>query len=244
MTRPAPEVVFLDIDDTLFATSDFASEARAAAVDAMLARGLNAGRTLVLEELAGVVEEFGSNDNHHYDRLLKRLPGSATRDANTDLLVVAGVIAYHNAKWRELRILDSAEELLTDLKQCGIRLGIITAGLARKQMEKILRLGLDRFIDAPLIFITDSVGVAKTNPLLYRRCAEAAGVAPERAMHVGDHPLRDVDSANRAGLTTVWRRGGRHAATEPPTPPHHVIEDIAELRDLLRDEYGFALPKA
>lgn len=241
MTRPAPEVVFLDIDDTLFDTSAFVSKARAAAVDAMLARGLDAGRALVLEELAGVVAEFGSNDDKHYDRLLQRLPPSATRDTNRDLLVVAGVIAYHNAKWRELEIPVAAGELLRDLKDCGVRLGIVTAGLARKQMEKILRLGLDRYVDAPLIFITDRVGIAKSNPLLYRRCAEAAGVAPERAMHVGDHPLRDVDAANRAGLTTVWRRGGRHATTEPPTPPHHVIDEITDLRGLLRTEYGFPL---
>lgn len=241
MSRPAPEVVFLDIDDTLFDTSSFVSKARAAAVDAMLARGLNAGRTLVLEELAGVVEEFGSNDDRHYDRLLQRLPSSATRDTNRDLLVTAGVIAYHNAKWRELEIPLGAEQLLRDLKDCGVRLGIITAGLARKQMEKILRLGLDRFVDAPLIFITDRVGIAKTNPLLYSRCAEAAGAAPERAMHVGDHPLRDIDAANRAGLTTVWRRGGRHAATEPPTPPHHVIDEITDLRGVLKTEYGFPL---
>ena len=243
MTRPAPEVVFLDIDDTLFGTSDFVARARAAAVDAMLARGLNAGRTLVMEELAGVVAEFGSNDDRHYDRLLLRLPTSATRETNRDLLVVAGVIAYHNAKWEHLRIAEGADALLRDLKLAGIRLGVITSGLARKQMEKLLRLGLDRWIDPPLIYITDSVGIAKSNPLLYSRCAEKSGVAPERAMHVGDHPLHDIDSANRAGLTTVWRRGGRHATVEPPTPPHHVIDEITDLRGLLRGEYGVDLPE-
>ena len=242
MTRPAPEVVFLDIDDTLFGTTGFVAKARSAAVDAMLARGLEADRALVLEELAGVVAEFGSNDDRHYDRLLQRLPASATRETNRDLLVVAGVIAYHNAKWEHLRIAEGADVLLRDLKAAGIRLGIITAGLARKQMEKLLRLGLDRYIDPPLIYITDQVGIAKSNPLLYRRCAERAGVAPERAMHVGDHPLHDVESAGRAGLTTVWRRGGRHGAVPPAIPAHHEIDDITDLRALLREVYGVPLP--
>ena len=241
MSRPAPEVVFLDIDDTLYGTSDFAGRARAAAVEAMIQHGVDASPETVLAELAGVVAEFGSNDDRHYDRLLKRLPEAATRGINRDLVVVAGVIAYHNAKWRELSISAQDEEVLTALSAAGLRLGIITAGLARKQMEKILRLGLDRHVDQRLIFITDSVGIAKTNPLLYRRCAEEAGVAPERAMHVGDHPQRDIECAAQAGLTTVWVRRGRHAAVEPATPADHEVKDLAGLREVLRDAYGLDL---
>ena len=83
MSPASPElkVIFLDIDDTLFGTTDFVQEARTKAVEAMIERGLKAEVAPVLQELAEVVAEFGSNDDHHYNRLLKRLPDAATAGA-------------------------------------------------------------------------------------------------------------------------------------------------------------------
>lgn len=235
------QVIFLDIDDTLFGTTGFVQGARRAAVNAMIARGLRTDTDQALAALAEVVAEFGSNDDHHYDRLLQRLPPEACEGVNHDLLVVAGVIAYHNEKWEHLRLHEQAEELLRELAAADLRLGIISAGLRRKQMEKILRLGVDRYLDPSLLFITDAVGIAKSNPLLYRRCAEATGCPLSSIMHVGDHPYSDIDPANAAGLQTVWVRQGKHAVNRPLTEPTHTVDDLAGLHVLLRDAYGLPL---
>lgn len=235
------QVIFLDIDDTLFGTTGFVQGARRAAVEAMIARGLQCEPEQALAALAEVVAEFGSNDDHHYDRLMQRLPPTATAEVNHDLLVVAGVIAYHNEKWEHLRLHEQAEVLLRELAATDLRLGIISAGLRRKQMEKILRLGVDRFLDPALLFITDAVGIAKSNPLLYRRCAEATGSPLGSVMHVGDHPYSDIDPANAAGLQTVWVRQGKHAVNQPKTEPTHTVDDLAGLHALLRDVYGLPL---
>lgn len=233
------KVLFLDIDDTLFGTTDFVQKARAAAVDAMIERGLRADKDRVLQSLAAVVSEFGSNDDHHYNRLLQRMPASCTAGANHDLLVGAGVIAYHNTKWQELRIKPEAEELLRDLAATPLRLGVISAGLVHKQVEKVLRLGIDRFLDKELLFITHAVGIAKSNPRLYERCVERTGAEPGQVMHVGDHPYHDVDAANAAGLKTVWLRGnGKYSTLLPRSEPNHVIDEFVELRQLLRESYA------
>jgi len=236
---PDLKVLFLDIDDTLFGTTDFVHKARTAAVAAMIERGLDAEQGQVLQSLAEVVAEFGSNDDHHYNRLLQRLPASCVAGANHDLLVGAGVIAYHNTKWQELRIKPEAEDLLRALAATPLRLGIISAGLVHKQVEKILRLGIDRFLDKELLFITHAVGIAKSNPRLYERCVERAGVEADHVMHVGDHPYHDVDTANAAGLRTVWLRGtGKYSALLPHSKPTHVIDEFVELRHLLRESYA------
>ncbi len=237
------DAVFWDIDDTMFTTTAFAKRARERAIAAMIERGLDHPADQVLAELQAVVEEFGSNDDRHYDRLLKRLPRKAVAGTNADLLVVAGVIAYHETKWEELRLSVDTARLLADLQKAGVKLGVITAGLTRKQMEKILRLGMDRFIDPGLIFITDQVGVAKSNPLLYRTAAKVAKVKPERAMHVGDHPQRDMESAKLAGMKVAWHRGSGKYSKLPPQPaPDHVIDAVEELRPILVKEYGIAIP--
>lgn len=240
MTDPSDlKVLFLDIDDTLFGTTNFVQKARAAAVDAMIERGLRADKDQVLASLAAVVSEFGSNDDHHYNRLLQRMPDSCTAGANRDLLIGAGVIAYHNTKWQQLRIKPEAEQLLRDLAGTPLRLGVISAGLVHKQVEKVLRLGIDRFIDKELLFITHAVGIAKSNPRLYERCVERTAAEPAQVMHVGDHPYHDVDAANAAGLKTVWLRGrGKYSTLLPRSEPDHVIDEFIELRQLLRDPYG------
>lgn len=242
MTNAPLEVVFFDVDDTLYSSTEFAELARERAVQAMLARGLRMDAARVLAELQGVVAEFSSNDDRHFDRLLERLPAEATAGVNKALLVVAGVMAYHETKWKELHIRPRARQLLEDLAAAPLRLGVITSGITKKQMEKILRLGLDRYVDPGLIVITDQQGIAKSNPQLYERAARLAGVAPARAMHVGDHPAHDVDSARRAGLITVWHRGGgKYSALQPRERPDHVIQDLDELRAILRQHYGLTL---
>ncbi|MBC8329822.1 MAG: HAD-IA family hydrolase [Planctomycetes bacterium] len=234
--------VFFDIDDTLYSSTRFAWRAREQAVEAMIRAGLRAGSDRVLVELQEVVVEFGSNDDRHYNRLLQRLGPEACTGANPALIVMAGVIAYHETKWRELSITAEARRLLQDLVAAGVRLGVITAGLTMKQAEKVLRLGLDDFLDPQLVFITDQEGIAKTNPKLYRRAAARAGLEPGQAMHVGDHPLHDVDSAKRAGMIAVLHQGsGKYAHLEGGAAPDHRIADLEELRPVLAT-YGVDLP--
>ncbi|RMH04608.1 MAG: HAD family hydrolase [Planctomycetota bacterium] len=234
--------VFFDIDDTLYSSTRFAWRAREQAVAAMCRAGLRVPRERALAELAEVVAEFGSNDDRHYDRLLQRLGPDSHAGAHPALIVMAGVIAYHETKWRELTIPETERRLLADLAAAGLRLGVITAGLRMKQAEKILRLGLDRFLDPDLVFITDQEGIAKTNPKLYLRAAARAGIEPGQAMHVGDHPLHDADTARRAGMIAVLHQGsGKYAHLEGGLEPHHRIDELAELRPILV-EYGVDLP--
>ncbi len=236
---PQLDVIFLDIDDTLFATTDFVSSARRDALQAMINRGLNVDIEQLLTELELVVAEFGSNHDHHYDFLLKRLPTEVTQNVNIDLMVVAGVIAYHNAKLKHLHIDDSDRQLLVDIKESGIRLGVISSGLVRKQIEKILRLEIDRYIDPKLIFITHAVGVAKSNTQLYQTAIDATGCSASRIMHVGDHPFHDIDTANAVGMVTVWvNGGGKHSVNEPLTKPAYQISCFSDLRQILVSDYG------
>jgi putative hydrolase of the HAD superfamily len=234
--------IFFDIDDTLFSTTAFVERARENAIQAMLDRGLNAEKTDLLLELQSVVMEFGSNDTRHYNRLLQRLPQEATRGCSTVLLVMAGVMAYHETKWKELHLREEAISLLQDLSQTNLRLGVITAGLRAKQMEKILRLGIDSWVDPNLIFITDEMGIAKNNSKLYLECAARAGIPPEFCLHVGDHPFRDMDTAQEAGFHTIWHRGsGKYADLREPRPADQVVTNLEDVRRILEKEYGLSL---
>ncbi len=235
--------IFFDIDNTLFSTSTFAERARENSVDAMLAMGLRCAREDLLRELEETVHEFSSNYEHHYDKLLSRLPLEATIGVNIPLVVAAGVVAYHETKFRELSSYDDVTEVLRVLARTNLVLGVISNGITLKQMEKLIRLRVHRYIDPAAIFISDNVGVAKPNPKLYRRALDRAGIAPGEALYVGDHPINDVDAAKEAGMVTVWnRREGKHVEAQGRHAPDHVIFNFWDLLELVENRMGVSLP--
>jgi len=63
-------------------------------------------------------------------------------------------------------------------------------------------------------------------------------VAPDEAMHVGDHLIADVEGARAVGITPVFI--DRRAALRFQTAPHpelapgtYVVSSLAELFDIL-----------
>jgi putative hydrolase of the HAD superfamily len=235
---PELKAIFFDIDDTLYSTSEFAAQARRNAVDAMIAHGLRMERDDVLREFREVVEEFGSNYEGHFDKLLLRLPRRAWEGANPSVLVAAGVGAYHDTKFRQLSPFQDALEVLRLLAQTKLIRGIITHGLAVKQAEKLIRLRVYQYLTPSAIFISDQIGISKPNPKLFARACDEVGVEPKETLYVGDHPLHDVDPANSLGMITVHVRRGKHAPERGKTSPTHSVEDFKELLTVLRKDYS------
>lgn len=97
-----------------------------------------------------------------------------------------------------------AQEGLEALRDSGRRLAIVSN--ANGQVERVLRdLGLCQIGRGPgveLDAVMDShvVGVAKPDPRIFHLALEQLGVAPERAVHVGDIVGADVNGARRAGV--------------------------------------------
>jgi len=230
-----------DIDDTLCPTSRFAESARRNAVRAMVEAGLRADPDDVYTELLEVISEFSSNYSHHFDKLLLRLPPSAVEGLNRALVVAAGVAAYHDTKFRELAPIEGARELLRDLVDAGITTGIITHGWTTKQAEKLIRLGIVESMDPRAIFISDEIGISKPNPKLYSTVLERLGLDPASVMYVGDNPANDIAPPHALGMITVWARRFARPA-DGPVPADHTIESFDELRRILREHYGIALP--
>lgn len=231
--------VLFDIDDTLFSTSEFARKARTNAVQAMIAAGLDVPAEVVLRELDEVIAEFSSNYEHHFERLLQRLPAEATRRVNPALIVAAGVAAYHDTKFRELAPFPDVLPLLAALKEAGVRLGVITHGLTVKQAEKLVRLGVVPYLDPKAIFISDQIGISKPNPKLYRAALRELGLKAEEVMYVGDNPEHDVAPPKSIGMRTVWaRRSAKHGIEGGGSEPDHVVEDFRELARILKERYG------
>lgn len=235
--------IFFDVDETLYATADFTTQARLEAVKAMVALGLQISVEDCYRELQELISEFGSNYGQHYNKLLQRLPAACSKGVNSAILVAGAVKAYHDCKRRALKVYPDVVDFLRDFQERGVTLGVITHGLEIKQAEKLLRLDVYRYLSPGAILITDQIGISKPNPKLYLRACRQAAVRPREAMYVGDHPRHDVDAANEAGMVTVRvRRGGRYVSQEGETAPCYEIRTFTELDAIL--ESDFRLPGA
>ena len=134
------KAIFFDIDDTLYSTYEFSEMARENAVKAMINAGLRMSKEELRQELDEIVGEFSSNYEHHFDKLLLRVPRRFYKSINSATLISAAVVAYHDTKFRHLNAYDDALEVLKLLYNSDLILGVITAGITIKQAEKLVRL--------------------------------------------------------------------------------------------------------
>lgn len=231
-------LITLDIDDTLYSSTDFARLARENAVKAMIQAGLKAEFKTAAAELDEVVGEFSSNDERHFDRLLQRLPPGALDGINPAILVAQGVVAYHETVHDRLMPYEDAQEALKRLHAQGFRLGVVSQGHTIKQAVKLVRLRILPYLDKNAIFFSDQVGMSKSNPKFFQHAAERLGVQAKECMHVGDRPDRDIDPANKAGwLTVLNRRTGRYHERPGETPPAYVIHNFWDLIEIVEREF-------
>lgn len=238
MDKQPVKALFLDVDDTVYSTTEFAELARRNAVQAMIRAGLRVDENECLHELDEVIREFSSNYTNHFDKLLLRLPPESREGVLNEVIVAAGIVAYHRTKFQFMAPYEDALEVLRILKGKGMLLGIITAGVAIKQAEKIYRLGLHEIVAAQHIHITDILGIAKSNPKIFLRACRTAGIQPSEALYVGDNPTVDVDVPHSVGMKTILsRRSGKYLNVTGKAEPDHIVHNFWDVLDVIEKHY-------
>lgn len=127
-------------------------------------------------------------------------------------------------------------EVLAQLRNAGLSLGLITNGPSELQRGKLRAVGIEDLFD--VVIVSGEVGWQKPQPQIFARALAAIGEPAEASMHVGDNLVADIGGARDAGLTAVWIDRSRGAAasalsSEPRGEPHHTIESLRELAALV-----------
>jgi putative hydrolase of the HAD superfamily len=125
------------------------------------------------------------------------------------------------------RVYDDVELALTELKQQGLKLGVISNFDSR--LYDVLRAcGLDGFFDS--VHISTRVGAAKPDPAIFHAALNYFGIEPGQAWHVGDSLREDVEGALDAGLQAclIDRRG-----EQPSAAGYAVLSSLPQLLEML-----------
>jgi len=121
-----------------------------------------------------------------------------------------------------------ADAAVRGLAARGLRLGVVsntgrTPGVVLRRVLE--RHGLLRYFTT--LSYSDELGVRKPAPAIFDRTLAALGVTSDRATHVGDNPVDDVQGARRCGIRAV------HYAANGARPAPDADLIVEELHELL-----------
>lgn len=125
-----------------------------------------------------------------------------------------------------LVLFPETERVLSALRSRGLHLGIISNWSARLS-KHLDRLNLTNSFDTILISAVE--GIEKPEPAIFLRACERAGVRPDEALHVGDHPVNDAEGARRAGLKPLLVRRPEEVITIPDRLQNITIQSLEDV---------------
>jgi putative hydrolase of the HAD superfamily len=209
--------VFFDLDGTLY-DRDEAILRMAEDQFETFREKLGADKSVFMERLVAL-DGHGHNRVPHLHHKLADLLGFSGDVAD-------GLEACFRSRYPDhCRITEDSLNTLKSIRAKGKKLGLITNGPARWQSRKIESMGITSLFDT--ILISESEGIEKPDPRIFLRALERCGVLASESVFVGDHPAIDIEGAQRAGLTPVWKRMPYWDA------PNDVLQ-IDQLSEVLR----------
>ncbi|MBN8707961.1 MAG: HAD family hydrolase, partial [Verrucomicrobia bacterium] len=107
-------------------------------------------------------------------------------------------------------------------------LSVLSDGSQKQQEKKLTRTGISHFFS--FVFTSESTGLSKPNPRLFRHVCCIAGVNAGETSYIGDSLEKDALGASDAGLRGVWLNRNAKPAPEG-------IESISSLRDYIPIKY-------
>lgn len=150
----------------------------------------------------------------------------AERMSRTHMGVLKSVV---QAPEHHVSVLDA----LRDRVRIGVCSNFSHSETAHRVLEEA---GFASRLDA--VVVSDAFGLRKPRREIFEETIARLDVAADEVLHVGDSLRADIGGAANIGLRNVWitrriRDPEKRLAEHEGPKPDHVIEDLAELTDLI-----------
>jgi HAD superfamily hydrolase (TIGR01509 family) len=129
-----------------------------------------------------------------------------------------------------VRFRPGAEAALEHARERG-RVGLITNGGRRTQIQKLRALGIENAFDVRVYTDPNAGVLPKPDAAPFERALGELEATPERAIHVGDSLRADVAGANAMGLDSAWIDVGRDDVIRDHEPTYELdsLEEFASI---------------
>lgn len=178
------EGVIFDLDDTLYSEKEY----------------IRSGYKAVSEFLGGKYEDklwyYFEAGKPAIDELLKEIHREDEREMVLSI--------YRNHK-PQISLYDNVIEIIQEMKNREIKIGIITDGRTKGQRNKIEALGLEKMMDD--IIITDELGgtqFRKPCDIAFRIMQNRWRLPANKIMYIADNPVKDFQAPQKLGMKSVF----------------------------------------
>ncbi|GAX90810.1 pyrophosphatase PpaX [Effusibacillus lacus] len=133
---------------------------------------------------------------------------------------------------RLVTIFPNVLESITELKQQGCKMAVVTSKMRLTAMMGLRLFGLDRFMDT--VITIEDTDKHKPDPAPLLLAMDQLEADPGRTLMVGDSPF-DILGGQAAGTSTcgvAWSLRGPEGLA--PYNPKYLIDDMRELLSILR----------
>lgn len=124
-------------------------------------------------------------------------------------------------------LIESAAEVLQELKEAGCVLHVITNGFHESQNIKFSESGLEPLFD--LLLCSDQVGVNKPDPKIFRRALQLTGAERKESLMIGDNLVADCVGAREQGIDQVFFNPSKARHTEKVTYEISHLEELVPI---------------
>lgn len=231
--RKPIELAVFDLDDTLYSEWEFVRSGLGHIAD-LTTTSSAISRDEVFDFLWNVTLDRRGDT---FDRLLDRFPEIRS------LWSIGELVRAYRSHPPDIRLYPGVRELLKQLREGNIRLGIITDGPPDAQRGKLSALHLAEIVEATVI--TDEFGIDQRKPstFAFMRFGELFGVDPRACIYIGDNPAKDFVAGRALGWETLRLRmkGQIHETEEAASPefePNVEVASITALRSYLQGRIG------
>ena len=179
-TQPVRGVIF-DLDDTLYSEKQYVKSGYK-----------KIGKFLNQEDAAQKMWNYFLKGVPAIDAYLDEIGAASKKDECLDI---------YREQFPEIQLYDGIVELIHELKNKGIKIGIVTDGRPNGQYNKISALGLNDLVDD--VIVTDELGgiqFRKPNDIAFRIMQNKWRLPYEQIVYVGDNPAKDFQAPKQLGM--------------------------------------------
>lgn len=231
-----PQAVLLDLDDTILAFDSVADISWLTVLDGHSDRLGTTDVQNMLSNIKSVARLFWSDPVRHREGRLNL--AWARQVIVTEALGKVGIMddalatriasEYDQVRTDAVHPIRGAIEAVEHMRECGIKLALVTNGSASLQRHKIERFGLIRLFDS--ILIEGEVGYGKPDERIYRQALSDLSVIASDTWMVGDNWSWEVVAPQRLGIKGIWVNAqGAAVPDDGRIRPFRVIKSLAEL---------------
>ena len=156
-----------------------------------------------------------------------------------DTLIVEDAVAGRHLWEVALKKLPYLDEVLTELKKKGYKLGIITNTVTSREEHvrmALRKIDVEKYFDAILTSV--DVGHEKPDERIFMTALRKLRVKPNEAIMVGNRISADIMGGNRMGMKTIlfkWNKRYPEKITSPEEQPARTIKSLKELPFVLQE---------